>query len=69
MRNYLEQIITLQTFMKSRDIPYIMFNSLYDVIKHDSFSKDNEYYLDGTNQIMWDDLVDKTFFINLYLWI
>ena len=36
MRNYLEQIITLQTFMKSRDIPYIMFNSLYDVIKHDS---------------------------------
>ena len=62
MRNYLEQIITLQTFMKSRDIPYIMFNSLYDVIKHDSFSKDNEYYPDGTNQIMWDDLVDKTFF-------
>ena len=24
--------------------------------------KDNEYYPDGTNQIMWDDLVDKTFF-------
>ena len=62
MRDYLEQIIALQTFMKLRDIPYIMFNSLYDVIKQDSFSKDNRYYPDGTNQIMWDDLVDKTFF-------
>jgi hypothetical protein len=62
MRDYLEQIITLQTFMKLRNIPYIMFNSLFDVFEGNHLSPEVKDSPDGTNQIMCDNLVDETFF-------
>ena len=59
MRSYIEQIVTLQNCMKSWDIPYIMFNSLFDV--HDEGT-----LLDGNNKrdnkTMWDNLIDTKYF-------
>jgi len=59
IRYYLEQVTCAQNFLNINDIPYIMFNSLYDIQKHllDNQHDDNFY--------MWNNLVDmKYYYIN-----
>lgn len=74
VNNYIEQVVSVQSFLKLNNIPYIMFNSLFDI--HAGENTDppcgNLYFeRNGTirdedakptlNKLMWDNLVDKTF--------
>ena len=67
--HYMEHIISTQSFMKYNKIPYIMFNSLWDM-----FSKGGMYQakmdidtdIDGLpsskptiNRLMWENLIDE----------
>jgi len=60
MRSYVEQVVTLQSCMKSWGIPYIMFNSLFDERVNDSLIESESN--NKTNRIMWDTLIDTKYF-------
>ena len=59
MRSYIEQIVTLQSCMKLWGIPYIMFNSLFDVDVENHLIEGNGK---TDNKTMWDNLIDTKYF-------
>jgi len=65
---YIEQIISLQSFLKLNNIPYIMFNSLWGIKQESAlyFNRDETIQPEGLepnrNRKMWENLVDETYF-------
>ena len=66
--HYIEQIISVQSFLKSNSIPYIMFNSLWGIKQEGALNFDRDETIQSVkvepnrNRKMWENLVDETYF-------
>ena len=69
VNNYIEQIVSVQSFLKLNNIPYIMFNSLSRVEPSLYYERNGTFRgkddKPTINKLMWDNLVDKTFFYEI----
>ena len=75
--HYIEHIISTQSFMELNKIPYIMFNSLWDMFSDGKNSYQGKMVIDidwdeigerpNLNRELWDNLVDKdTFYSKVF---
>ena len=75
--DYMEHIISLQSFLKNNKIDYIMFNSLWDMFSDGKSPYQAEMIIDtdwdeigerpNLNRELWDNFVDKdTFYLKIF---